>query len=468
MLNGLRLRLTLLYSAAALALIVLVGGGTYGLIRAYFERKTDLALEYRLVGAIQARGLPLPADLAAVERDWRISQAQLWPFPPSPALASRASTASDDEEGEHQEQEAEQDKEQGDDEENDETLLDGDLASVIVLALRDDGQLMPLEQIAQPPLDPNPLAASAALTSGSDWRTVIEDDGSRLRLLTYRLPLGAEPPLLQIGRSLTDQDRLLRELLMAVVGLGSVSAALLGGASWWLAGRSLRPAQLAWERQRTFVTNASHELRTPLTLLRASAEALQREQPAARRQILLANVLRECDHMGRLVEDLLLLSRLDAGQLHLQLARIELALFLSELHTHVAPLADARGINLRVTRAQGVVRADPVRLRQIMLIVLDNALTHTPAGGAITLAAEQHGQCVVLSVADTGCGIGPEHLPRVFDRFYRATTTDNDGGSGIGLALAHGLVTAHHGTIRLTSAPGSGTQVSIELKALAE
>ncbi|MBL8057621.1 MAG: hypothetical protein JNK29_13040, partial [Anaerolineales bacterium] len=249
-----------------------------------------------------------------------------------------------------------------------------------------------------------------------------------------------------------------------------------------------------WARQQTFIANASHELRTPLTLMRASAEVAQRSLPAegapslgAAQTLrgLLADVLGECDHMGRLVNDLLLLSRLDAGKLPLELATVPVAGLLEEAGRQIKRMAEEQGVAVDVRATPGEVRADVTRLRQVLLILLDNALRHTPSGGQIRLTSEPAGRQIVISVGDTGSGIPPEHLPRLFERFYRADSArgreaprspaapsplhpargdaGTSGGAGLGLAIAKSLIEAQHGHIRVESQPGHGTRVSLTL-----
>jgi signal transduction histidine kinase len=251
------------------------------------------------------------------------------------------------------------------------------------------------------------------------------------------------------------------------VALGGLSAVLLGLGSWWLAGRSLEPAQQAWERQQAFVANASHELRTPLTLMRASAEVALRGLPAedADRQMLLKDVLQETDHMNHLVEDLLLLSRLDGGRLQLERSVIPLNDLLADVQRQVGRIADERGIQLITRPIAGSVLGDPTRLRQVLLILLDNALRHTPAAGSIELSARVQGRQTQIDVQDSGSGIAPEHLPHVFERFYRADNTPHaeSTGSGLGLAIAKGLIEAQGGQISIHSRAGQGTCVSLVL-----
>ena len=159
------------------------------------------------------------------------------------------------------------------------------------------------------PILQDTAAAQQALRNGSDLRTVLLNDGSRVRLLSYRTSLAGAPPVLQVGRLLTDQDRVLSGFYTGLLILGGIAVVLLGFGSWWLSGRTLNPAQQAWEQQQIFISNASHELRTPLTLIRASTEYALRSPDTQKQNELLQNVLQDCDYMNRLVDDLLLLYR---------------------------------------------------------------------------------------------------------------------------------------------------------------
>jgi Signal transduction histidine kinase len=169
--------------------------------------------------------------------------------------------------------------------------------------------------------------------------------------------------------------------------------------------------------------------------------------------------------MRRLVDDLLTLTRLDSGQLTLAMEAVDLADLLRNLHRQAARLGEQRGITVELGDAGGVVQADAERLQQVVLIALDNALRHTPSGGRITLAATPAGRMVQITVADTGSGIAPEHLPHIFDRFYRADPARGreNGNAGLGLSIAKGLVEAMHGRITVESAVGVGTTVSVTL-----
>ena len=313
------------------------------------------------------------------------------------------------------------------------------------------------------PVAPDEDALRAAASSGRDLRTLVRPDGSRYRLLTTRVLTPSGDVYLQAGRSLADQEAILRRSLLGMLFLSAVIVVLLGWGSWLLAGRSLVPAQEAWERQQAFVANASHELRTPLTLLRASAEVAQRKlDPASPSRPLLQDVLREADHMAGLVEDLLLLSRLDAGSVRLDAELVDVHDLLREVVAPVERLAQDRGLHLELNAGPTTARGDRARLRQVVLILLDNALRHVPAGGWIRVACKPEGRTATLSVADNGTGIAPEHLPHVFERFYSGDPGETPG-SGLGLSIARSLVEAMHGEIRLESRPGEGTCVTVVL-----
>ncbi len=461
MFRGLRLRLTLLYLTAAVALVVLVGGSAYRLLSHYFETTTDLALQHKMAEEFRRLDAPLPPELAAGDRAWYSSREYGLPFPGARPASVRVRREGDEDHGRRGRGERS--------ESGDEEPYAGELAAIFVLPLGPRGDLLFNPNPYAPPISPDPQAVSTALAQGSDWRTVTLPSGDRARLLTYRLTRSDGPALLQVGRTLGDQDRLLAQLLMGLLALGGASSVLLGVGSWWLAGRSLQPLQQAWEQQQTFVANASHELRTPLTLVRASAEVARRGLSDDESRRLLDDVLQECDHMSRLVDDLLLLSRLDAGRLSLDRKAISVSDLFSDVQRQMGRLAEERGVRLLVGDASGTVWGDPTRLWQVLLILLDNALRHTPAGGSILLEARPQGRQLQITVADTGSGIAPEHLPHVFDRFYRADSArgSDAGGTGLGLAIAKGLVEAQQGQIRLESQVGAGTRVTLALPRVA-
>ena len=461
MFSGLRLRLTLLYLVTAVVLLALVGGGVYGLLGYYFEQSTDLALQHRMAQELARFGAAVPAELVAADRTWASRRNSGLPATRTPRPPSTAGQESEDPAPPGQPPDAEA-GESGADEE----AYDAELAVIYTLPLARGGQVLADPVGSPPPFPPDAAALAAALAAGHDWRTIHPATGQSVRLLTYRMAEGGAAAL-QVGRPLGDQQRVLGQLLAVLLSLGAISALALGGASWGLAGRALRPAQEAWDRQQAFVANAGHELRTPLTLLRASAEVAQRRLPpgAVEDRALLGDVLQECDHMNRLVADLLLLSRLDAGRLPLTPEPVPLTALLGDIQRQVGRLAAAHSITVTSGAISGTVRGDPTRLRQVLLIVLDNALRYTPPGGRIHLSTARQGREMAIQIADTGTGIAPTHLPHLFERFYRADPArhSDTGGTGLGLAIAHALIRAQHGHIHVTSTLGQGTVVTLLL-----
>jgi two-component system, OmpR family, sensor histidine kinase BaeS len=219
------------------------------------------------------------------------------------------------------------------------------------------------------------------------------------------------------------------------------------------------------ERQRRLVADVAHELRTPLANLRGYLEALKDGVISPDAEVF-ASLHEEAVLQQRIVDDLQDLALAEAGTLLYHRSRVDLAELLEISRTAHQAVAEAAGVRLVVSaEGPGCVDADPDRLRQVLGNLVGNALHATPPGGSITLSARREGAYAVVTVADTGTGIEPEHLPYVFDRFWRADAARGraTGGSGLGLAITRQIVTDHGGTIRVESAPGQGTTFIIEL-----
>jgi heavy metal sensor kinase len=220
---------------------------------------------------------------------------------------------------------------------------------------------------------------------------------------------------------------------------------------------------------RRFTADASHELRTPLTAIRTETEvALNKTPLPPEQQQLLGSILEECDRLTRLTDQLLSLSREDAAVTPSTGEPVDMAVLLGRVVETMRPLAEAKGLCLRNQGDEALsVRGDAARLRQVFYNLLENAIKYTPEQGHIdTVLTRQNGE-VVVAVRDTGIGIAEEHLPRVFDRFYRVdkARTREQGGTGLGLSIAQSIVAAHGGRIELTSAPGKGTTCTVWLPA---
>lgn len=218
---------------------------------------------------------------------------------------------------------------------------------------------------------------------------------------------------------------------------------------------------------RRFTADASHELRTPLAVLRTEAElALARSDGRAEQQQLLGSILEECERLTKLTDQLLTLSREDAGVAKAVLERVDLAALVRDVADTLSPLAEAGQVRLEVRADRpAIVHGDTSRLRRVFVNLLDNALKYTPHGGTVSVELSGTDGRVVVSVRDSGIGIPPEHLPHVFDRFYRVdkARAREQGGTGLGLSIARSIVTAHSGHIELASTPGAGTVCTVTL-----
>lgn len=217
--------------------------------------------------------------------------------------------------------------------------------------------------------------------------------------------------------------------------------------------------------RRDLVANVSHELKTPLAAIKGLMELLQGGRVDLEHQKQFLSLMEvESNRLERLVEEQLQLARLDSGAMPLELEQLDLDGLADGVVASRRPLADAAGITL-TARYDGVVTvdADPARIEQILLILLDNAFRHTPAGGSITVSARRTDTDAQLAVADTGEGIPPDEQAFVFDRFYRGDPSREGRSAGLGLAIARGLAEAHGGYIELTSAVGVGSTFTLHL-----
>jgi two-component system, OmpR family, sensor histidine kinase CiaH len=304
----------------------------------------------------------------------------------------------------------------------------------------------------------NQASAKAALIEATDMRTV-SAPGGPLRVLSLRV----SPTLvLQVARSLEPEEEALDHLL-AVLLLGGAAAiviATIGG--WFLAGKALSPVEEAFERQHVFVADASHELRTPLAVIRANAEFLQERQPASEEA---AEIVSETDRLSSLVDSLLAVARGD-GTGEAAHDELDLGAVVEGSAASMRSLATERGVALDVSAAPELrVRGSREQLRQLVVILVDNALRYTARGGRVDVDVARRDGSAVMAVTDTGIGIPPEALAHVFERFYRAdeARTRDSGGAGLGLAIAQKLVDEHGGRISAESTPGQGSTFTVTL-----
>ena len=350
--------------------------------------------------------------------------------------------------------------------------------------------------------------------SGRSVYSNITVDGERVRV--FSAPFYREGNLagvIQVVRPLGDFDRLRSDQSRMLLLLAPVALVLAGLGALFLTGRALRPVrevtqaaaqisaenlgrrlevhgedelaqmaatfnamitrlEAAFEQQRRFTADASHELRTPLARIKVTtSSALAEEQSLEEYRTALRIADRAADGMSRLVQELLLLARMDAGQMQVKLERLDAR----ELACHAIdqfPNPGGVHIDVELPEAPLCLEGDPNHLMRVLVNLLENAARHTPSNGRICISGHRAGQQVVLQVRDTGEGIAPEHLPHLGERFYRVDAsrtrsrgTAPTGGSGLGLAISRTLMEAHGGTLTITSELGRGTTVTLTLPA---
>ncbi len=372
-----------------------------------------------------------------------------------------------------------------------------------------------------------PVSAATVdtMNTGQASFETVAVEGRTLRI--YSIPLyvqGRPIAVLQVGRSLAPIEEALGNLQNTLLIVAAASLGIAGLAGWFLGGAALRPLdqlssaaaaigesqdfnrrvahsgardqigrlaetfnemlerlQDAYSRlesanrglasaldaQRRFIADASHELRTPLTAIRGNVGLLQRvtDLSPRDREETLGDLSSEVERMSRLVNDLLLLARADAGA-HLRLGPVDLAPVLRTAVREARFLSDGVTVRLENAPEEVWVNGDADRLTQVLLILLDNAVKYTPGGGHVVVRAELEGERVRVMINDTGVGISTDELPRVFDRFFRGDRARPMDGSGLGLSIARWIVDEHRGIIRIQSTPNNGTAATLSFPAI--
>ncbi len=349
----------------------------------------------------------------------------------------------------------------------------------------------------------------AALQGETTVRRVkVGDQNMRVRTLPVRRG-GSVVGALEVGLSESDVSDTLRILLLIIAVAYPVTLGATSFGGVFLAGRALAPidqitriarrisaedlsrrldlrlpddelgrlahtfddmiARLdeAFRRQRQFTADASHELRTPLTSIKGQVEVtLSRERSPQTYREVLGTVNEEVDRLIRLVGSLLTLARADAGQIPIAKERVDLAGLVASVVEQVRPLAEERGVALEVATApSATLEADEDLLLQLLLNLLDNAIKYTEKGGQVTVGWASRDGSMELRVRDTGAGIPPEQVPRIFDRFYRVDKARSraEGGTGLGLSICRWIAEAHGGSISVESTPGTGSTFTLRL-----
>jgi two-component system, OmpR family, sensor kinase len=325
-----------------------------------------------------------------------------------------------------------------------------------------------------------------------------------LRYAVDTLPSGE---IIEVGCSIAPESRDLRLAAVVLTATGSIILllGLLGG--WWFVGRSLRPIteisstatkisagdlsqrintaeaeselgqlaavlnatfarlETAFAQQKQFASDAAHELRTPVTVILTQTQmALGRERDAASYRQTLEACERAAQRMRKLIESLLELARFDAGQEVLKRLRFDLASAVQDSAEMVQTLAEEKRVKIITELEPSGITGDPERLGQVVTNLLTNAIQYNKPDGEVRVKLGMQGGLAVLEITDTGKGISPQDLPRVFERFYRADKSRTGAGnSGLGLSICKAIVEAHGGAIEVASTPDIGTAFTLRL-----
>lgn len=306
--------------------------------------------------------------------------------------------------------------------------------------------------------------ASAVLAEGEVWARPESGEDASWRVYGRRIEVAGRIYAALAVTSAVEVEEAYPGLLASFLAamLGSLALVALGGAA--LARKSLVPVERSMERMRRFVADASHELRSPAAVLRTRAEvALQRARSVEEYADLMEKVRNEAERLGRLVDGLLLLAAADEDRLPVRRKRIFLDDVLVQASELARALATPKGVALELDDFdEAPVEADQDLVRQLILILLENAVKYTPPPGVVRAGVSADGTWCRVTVHDTGPGIDPDSLPHVFERFYRADPArGREGGSGLGLAIAKSIADAHGALIDVRSAHGEGTTIQV-------
>ena len=294
-------------------------------------------------------------------------------------------------------------------------------------------------------------------------RDLPENMTLRLHAQRFRLGSGNELVAVAVADRVELEDKY-ADLITAFVVIAFAALVLVAGGGFLLVRKSTAPIERSMEFMRRFMADAAHELRTPISILRTRAEvALQQPRDAENYVSALRGVEAEARRLGGIVDSLLVLARADTGERQIDKERI----FLDDLAIDAAGAAQivARQKNVLVTVdefEEAPIEGDPTLIRQLIMIVLDNAVKFTDAGGQVHVRVSMHEGAPTFGVEDTGIGIQQDELSRVFQRFFRGETArSRTNGAGLGLSIASWIASEHGAEIALTSEPGKGTRVIV-------
>ncbi|MFC7678862.1 sensor histidine kinase [Paenibacillus sp. GCM10028914] len=266
---------------------------------------------------------------------------------------------------------------------------------------------------------------------------------------------------------ITSQQNILTNLIYTFTIVGSVMLIILYFVSQYFAGRSIIPVKEAFDKQKQFIADASHELKTPLTIINTNADVLLSSGDIDHSQSKWLHYIKsEAERMTRLTNDLLYLTEMDDSRTSMIFSEFNLSEAVETIILTMEAVIFEKNVTLHYDiEPHLTVKGNSEQIKQVVMILLDNAVKYTNPKGSVTLSLKKQRSDVVLSVTNTGEGIAAEHLPRIFDRFYRtdASRARKQGGYGLGLAIAKSIIKQHKGNIYAKSVVGESTTFYVHL-----
>ncbi len=307
---------------------------------------------------------------------------------------------------------------------------------------------------------------STALKYPAGVVSTIRMDGVPYRAFLAVIPMADNTYMIRVTHAIAPTQAMLSRLLWTLGISGLVALGLVVALGIWLTSRSVSPMVASWRRQQQFVADASHELRTPLTIIKTNLDILLHHpgHTIESEMHYLANAYEEATRTAEMIDTLLMLARADSHEQLIERKPVDLIALAQGLVETMQPMAEAQNKTIASAVPHGacVIPGDLARLRQLLLILLDNAFSYTTTGATITVEVECDTLRSTIRVTDDGVGIPAALLPRIFERFVRGDESRGDG-AGLGLSLARWIVEAHGGTITAASTPGKGSVFTVSL-----